>query len=385
MSVALLASALDESLLRSERPRLVRLCYHFTGSLDAAEDLAQETLYEALRNAHKLHDPSGAASWLSAIARNVCARWNERRGRELVRLRPLDDGQADGGAGPAPAVNVLDDYDLEVELDRQELATLLDRALALLPPETREVLIAHYVHESPHAEIAARLGLTTPTVAKRLERGRLRLKRLLGTQLIHQAAAFGLAGQLVDDWEETPLWCPCCAKRHLLGTRGPDGRLWLICTPCIIPVNLYASLATFRGVRGYPATYFRNFEEHDRRYAGGIAGQQAPCYRCGAPLPTRVIRWGDPAAVHYASGWCARCQDSTEIFAASWHLLATPEGRRFWRDHPRLHFLPDREVEGSGGPALVASVESTTNTERLDGVFTRDTFLRIGVWVTSDG
>ncbi len=57
----------DEAMLIGERTRLVRLCYRLTGSLDAAEDLAQETLYEAVRNAHKLRDPSGHSKWLSSI------------------------------------------------------------------------------------------------------------------------------------------------------------------------------------------------------------------------------------------------------------------------------------------------------------------------------
>jgi Sigma-70 region 2 len=58
-----------------QRRPLVRLCAVLTGDRDAAEDLAQETLLEAWRNAHKLHDPSGAERWVAAIARptlNVC-------------------------------------------------------------------------------------------------------------------------------------------------------------------------------------------------------------------------------------------------------------------------------------------------------------------------
>ncbi|MGI8968655.1 MAG: hypothetical protein ACR2GA_06090 [Chloroflexota bacterium] len=37
--------------------------------------------------------------------------------------------------------------DLEVELEQSELATLLDHALTLLPPETRAGLVAHYIED----------------------------------------------------------------------------------------------------------------------------------------------------------------------------------------------------------------------------------------------
>jgi DNA-directed RNA polymerase specialized sigma24 family protein len=72
------------------RRRLVRLCATISGDAQAAEDLAQETLLEAWRNAHKLHDPSGADRWVAAIARNVCLRWARRRGRD-VPVSALDE------------------------------------------------------------------------------------------------------------------------------------------------------------------------------------------------------------------------------------------------------------------------------------------------------
>ena len=242
------ADSISPERLNAERARLVRLCYRFTGSLDAAEDLAQETIYEALRNMHKLHDPSGYARWLSAIAHNVCRRWNERRGRELAGLLPSERKDDASGDEESDELDLPDeDYDLDVELDPRELVRLLDRALNLLPAESREVLIAHYFHDSPYAEIALRLGLTGPTVAKRLERGRLRLKRVLSTTLIHEAVGQGLVtDRLFDDWDETPIWCPSCGRRRLYGKRVPGGRIWLICRPCIIPVNLYATVPLLR-------------------------------------------------------------------------------------------------------------------------------------------
>src|SRR5205085_6619275 len=106
--------------LHTERARLVRLCACLTGNCDAAEDLAQETLVEAWRHAHKLHDPSGRDRWLAAIARNVCHRWLRARGRELARHahEPLDTNAAESVDGPA------DEFDVEVDLERHELAQL---------------------------------------------------------------------------------------------------------------------------------------------------------------------------------------------------------------------------------------------------------------------
>ncbi len=137
----------------ADRPQLVRLCACLTGDADVAEDLAHDTLIEAWRNAHKLRDPRGRSPWLSAIARRVCLRWASQRGRDLAHLAQAFDH--DGSASPEDE-SVPDPCDIEVELERHELADLLDRALALLPPQTRAVLIARYIHESPHAEVAAR-------------------------------------------------------------------------------------------------------------------------------------------------------------------------------------------------------------------------------------
>ena len=91
-----------ESALPGEHRRLVRLCARLTGDVEAAEDLAQETLLEAWRQAHKLYDPGGYAPWLSAIARNVCLRWAQRRGPEL----PVYEVVAAEGPSHAPTFAV---------------------------------------------------------------------------------------------------------------------------------------------------------------------------------------------------------------------------------------------------------------------------------------
>ena len=142
-----------------ERAGLVRFCAYLTGNPHAAEDLAQETLFEAWRHAHELRDPGRRAQWLAGIARNVCRRWARSRAQELSRLN---------SAGPFEALSLehlpADDFDLEAELERKELAELLDRALALIPPPMRDVLVSRYIEESPQKEVARRLGISEGTV-----------------------------------------------------------------------------------------------------------------------------------------------------------------------------------------------------------------------------
>jgi len=60
--------------LLDERTRLVQFCAHLVRDRESAEDLAQETLFEAWRHEQTLRDPQRRSQWLSGIARNVCRR-----------------------------------------------------------------------------------------------------------------------------------------------------------------------------------------------------------------------------------------------------------------------------------------------------------------------
>lgn len=356
--------AVDVERIEEDRLRLVRYCYRLTGNLDAAEDLAQETLWEATRNAHKVHDPTGYSAWLHAIARNVCLRWHAARGRDAVAL-------PDGWDTP-------DSYDLEVDLTHRELATLLDRALTLLPADSREVLIERFVRESPHAEIAERLGISPEAVMKRVERGKLRLKTILSTSLIHDAAAHGLADHLFDDWTATDIWCPNCGVRRLLG-KVSHGNLWLICRPCgSLPVSLYARVEVPRGVTAYRAIHDAASIAHHRRFAAGIAGVRWTCPRCRVTYPYR-IGVETVSGEHYAYPLCPRCNQRFWQFASHFTLLACPEGRAFWREHERVRMLPEREVEAAGVPALVVGMESVATGTTLEALLVRDSLALISV------
>jgi hypothetical protein len=61
-----------------------------------------------------------------------------------------------------------------------------------------------------------------------------------------------------------------------------------------------------------------------------------------------------------------------------WNLLGLPETRAFWREHPRMRRLPDREVEARGQAAVVTGFESIAGGAHLDIVYARDNLVVLG-------
>jgi RNA polymerase sigma-70 factor (ECF subfamily) len=356
-----------------ERTRLVRLCALLSGDRNAAEDLAQETLLEAWRNAHKLRDPSGADRWLAAIARNVCRRWARRRGREGAVLNMLE-------AAPPPERD-----DLELELERAELLELLDRALALLPGETRDVLVRRYVDESSHAEIGELLGLSADAVSMRLTRGKVVLRRVLGSELRDEADAHGLHGLPEDAWRETRVWCARCGRARLLVRRQPSpGATAFRCPACCPDESALASefrlgnpfFARLLDGLTRPSAVLARAAAWSSRYFAGGRGDPVECTRCGRETPLVKYSREDAAPDESrARGLAAVCAGCGEEVSSSLGGLALvrPEVRRFRRDHPRLHEVPIRQVESCGRAALVVRFQSLSGSAGVDVVFSRDT------------
>lgn len=366
-----------------EWTRLVRLCAALTGNKGIAEDLAQETVLEAWRHRHMLRDTEKQAQWLSGIARNVCLRWSRTRGRELARLTAFE-----GDTTEQFEEALADDYDIEVELERKELIELLDRAMALLPAETRTVLVKRYVEESPLAEVAAQLGTNTSAVAMRLQRGKLALRKVLTSEMSQELSAYST--YTMDGWEETPLWCYHCGQHRLLGKRNSSkGELILKCPSCSPDVNDYISqnhLPILKGIKGYKPLLSRLMHWCDNYYRTGLSKNTALCENCGRPLsvyigvpPIWVAAWLRETKKRTVNIECAFCNDryTTHLEGLT---LALPEGRRFLHEHSRIRVLPRKQIETQGRAAIVISFESVTSSAHLDVISADDTYEVLGIY-----
>jgi RNA polymerase sigma factor (sigma-70 family) len=370
--------------LAAERPRLVRLCARLTGDPGVAEDLAQETLLEAWRAIARLHEPDGLAPWLAAIARNVCLRWARTRGRDLAHT-----------AYPASSTSAVDeptlddlpapDGDLTLDIERGELAALLDRALALLPADTRAALVGSYVLELPQAELAARLGLSEGALRTRLHRGRLALRRALATDLRDHALALDLILPETSDassWRASRIWCPFCG-RHYLETRidRSTGSYSYRCAGDCLPrgavVGSTLGCDWLAGLTSAKSILTRHCLMLATSYRQTILRGSDTCCRCRRQVP--VQQWGAddmlpaPPYLHGIYMVCPTCE--VDDAATPWHLtLDTPAAQRFWHRHPHMRALPTRDIEFAGQPALVTGFESIAEHARLEIISARDTW-----------
>lgn len=359
-----------EGLLAAERARIVRLCARLSGDGDAAEDLAQETLAEAWKQRRKLVEPAGAPRWLNAIARNVCLRWARSRGAEPPQ------------GEPAAVEFAIDPAGLDVELERDELAALLDRALALLSPETRDVLIQKYVDESPLAAIAERLGLSPNAVAVRLHRGKLAFRRVLTTDLRHEAFAFGLVGDPTLAWQPTAMWCPICGGQRLQAAYDDEYRLFAVrCPACPAAsgqaARFYSSQLAEPLKGRYRSALLRGLAEADARYREAQRLHSARCPECGEQVPLRFTLPPDcPGPFGDRRGMtleCARCDGGASI-SLRMFAQSQPQVRAFWKRNPRMHTLPAREVECDGVPAVVVRFESLGVPASIDVLVRHETW-----------
>jgi RNA polymerase sigma factor (sigma-70 family) len=367
--------------LSGERDRLVRLCARMSGDPRIAEDLAQETLFEAWRSQERLRDPAEIAPWLTAIARNVCLRWQRAQGRErLYAVAPTPD---DDGEMTNPLERIVGcDGDLTLHLERDELAGLLGRALALLPTETREALVAAYLDELPQQELAARLGLREGALRARLHRGRQMLRRVLEDDLRRDALTWGLLTESEPQWQETRIWCPFCGIHHLAcrfdRTTGAFAfRCAGVCQPGIEGVVGSGERTDALSTLISPKVLLsRQCLMLGVTYRNMMTGAREMCPACG--LPARIAQWqpGDnmpaPISVYGILIDCPRC--GLIDGATPWHLaLDTAAAIQFWRRHPRIRALPIQALDFAGRPAVQTGFESSTEHARLAIITARDT------------
>ncbi len=373
-----------EAFLEQHRDWLRRWFMSRCGDLATSEDLVQETALEAWRNRHKFTVSGNQRGWLAAIGNHVFRRWQRSIGRSRISTSPHGSGsevhiERTQGAFSAHS----DESTLLVE--RQELASFIDRAGGELPASTWHLLRDRYYAELSIAEMAEQAGITAPHMAVRLQRARKQLRTIMLSSYPADAALYGYGAAQADPHllRTTRLWCPRCGQQRLLmRLDASQGRFSLECPSCNDGEQdfLYNwqiadghARHPLTGIRNAPQALTRTLESATWKIPR--AQTHRTCPECDGTVQcrTRSIHPDQESiATTQIDLWCAQCgflgQSATFAGMAIFH----PEGMCLWQEHGRIRTEQVAETTVSNAPAVTVTLASVSSSASRTFAFSAD-------------
>jgi RNA polymerase sigma-70 factor (ECF subfamily) len=165
-------------LVDNYQHRVVGIMHHMLGSVEEAEDLAQEVFLRIYRTRKKYSPQAKFGTWLFTIANNLALNVIRGRNRKKTVALPTSDS---GPLGPRPQEQLAVDpgHTPAHGLKQRELAALIRGALDELNERQRMAVVLNKFEEMGYAEIADVMGLTPKAVKSLLSRARGKLREAL--------------------------------------------------------------------------------------------------------------------------------------------------------------------------------------------------------------
>ncbi len=162
-------------IMRRWQDRLIGFLIRMVGDHTTACDLAQETFVRLYRHRASYNPHQSFSTWIFTIAANLARnhhRWSKRHPEALTDPQEIAAGSPPDGA-PDPHARAA---------AREKLAAV-QRAMAALPSEQREVLVLSVYEHLSQEEIADITDSTAKAVELRLYRARKTLRETLEAHL----------------------------------------------------------------------------------------------------------------------------------------------------------------------------------------------------------
>jgi RNA polymerase sigma factor (sigma-70 family) len=165
---------LNELMTRWQQP-LVAFIYRYVGHQADALDLAQETFVRVYQARARYTARAKFASWLFAIAANLCRNYMRRSARGAgTAMESLGPNSADSSQW------ILSSDDSPVQaVIKSELIATVKEAISKLPHDLRTALLLYEYDDLSYEEISSVLGCSVKAVEMKLYRARKLFKELL--------------------------------------------------------------------------------------------------------------------------------------------------------------------------------------------------------------
>jgi len=162
----------DKSAMRALVERYKRKAYYLAlgmvGNRDEALDISQEAFIRVFKSARKFERDQKFFPWFYSIVANLCKDDLQRREKRDSKAVDLEEND----------FLLVDESNPETKMILKEQAQILQKALAQLSFEDREIIMLKHFRDMPYDEISRLLNIPKGTVMSRLYYARKKLAKL---------------------------------------------------------------------------------------------------------------------------------------------------------------------------------------------------------------
>ena len=166
-----------QQLFEKHAAMVYNLALRLSGNAADAQDIAQDAFIRAMKGLAGLRDEAFAGTWLYRITVNV---WKNRvrseKRRAFWKTFSLDWGKDNGDDDPPPLQAAATEPGPGEALEKADEKQALEKALAVLEPEDRAILLLRETDGRSYEEIAGIMELQLGTVKSRISRAREALR-----------------------------------------------------------------------------------------------------------------------------------------------------------------------------------------------------------------
>ncbi len=161
------------TLIDRHKIELMRFLTRLVGEVAGAEDVFQDAFLQVHLSADTFDATRRFRPWLFTIAANKARDYLRRKGRRrtLELSAPLDGSRgSDGAEGGATFIDLLE-IDLpgpDARMSAEETSRLVQKALDMLQPILKEILLLAYFQRLSYVQMHEELGIPLGTVKSRL-------------------------------------------------------------------------------------------------------------------------------------------------------------------------------------------------------------------------
>lgn len=167
-----------EIFLRDYQDMAYHTAWRLLGNEAEAQDVVQEAFLRAWEHWEDLAGSPTAGGWLKTVTRNLCLNHLERYRARWKMFSDLKSADADDDE-PGLESTFAAPETLAGQLLTADQQTVLEDALAKLPPDQRTALVLYHFEDLDYVEIAARLGVSLGKVKTDIHRARQALYKKL--------------------------------------------------------------------------------------------------------------------------------------------------------------------------------------------------------------